>query len=199
MDPREDRQSSLPSMYQANLESVASASQIQPSSWFSRQPQLCGGWFAGLLMRVAPSWITRDQAQLGHNSIWPFVPGFLLAHWSWGAFQEGKGGSCKASEGQGSSDQSTWVMECPDHWYNTFWVCRGQGCFWERPAFELVDWIKQTIVPDVRSLIGSMEDLSRMEVEAVWFCLSVWLLSWALVSGPWIGTSPSPGFCSPGL
>ena len=31
------------------------------------------------------------------------------------------------------------------------------------------------------------------------FTLSAWLLRWALVSGPWIGTSPSPGFCSPGL
>lgn len=39
--------------------------------------------------------------------------------------------------------------------------------FLGEPAFELVDWIKQTIVPDVRSLIGSMEDLSRTEVEAV--------------------------------
>ena len=44
----------------------------------ARQPQLCGGWFAGLLVRVAPSCITWDQAQLGHDSIWPFVPGFLL-------------------------------------------------------------------------------------------------------------------------
>ena len=184
MGPWEERQSSLSSVYQANLESMASVSQIQPSSWFSRQPHCVVAGLLGFLW-ASHSCITQDQAQLGHNSMWPFISGFLLAHWSWEAFQEAEGGSCKASEGQGSGDQSTWVMECPEHWYNTFWECWGQGCFWERPAFELVDWIKQTIAP----MRGASSDPRRTRVEQKWrqfdsvsltaeLGLGLWPLNW---------------------
>ena len=117
--------------------------------------------------------------------MWPFIPGFFLARCAQEAFQEGEGGSCKALECQGLHYQSTWLghgvsWELVKHY---FWLCLG-GCFWVRPAFELVNWVEQMALPDVRGLVWSTEDLNRTKVEGVWFCLSAWRPSWDLSLQP---------------